>query len=138
MVENCLFCKIIAHEVSAEIVYEDNASLGVMDIHPRSAGHVFMIPKKHYATLIDMPAEEVGPLFVAVKNVTAQIARALHPDGFTIGINHGRAGGQEIDHLHIHIMPRMTGDGGSAVQGVVGAKSDESVAVIAAKIRATA
>ena len=131
----CLFCKIAAGTVSAEIIYQDAAALGIMDIHPRSAGHVFVIPKKHYTTLLGVPDGEMGALFVAVRNITEKIKKALTPDGFTIGINQGRAGGQEIDHVHIHVMPRYKGDGGGSVQSVVNAPSTESVTVIAEKIR---
>ena len=132
---NCLFCKIIAGDVQAEIVYRDDFAYAVMDIHPRSPGHVFVIPKKHYVTLADVPDGEMGALFVAVRNVAEKIKRALAPDGFTIGINHGRYSGQEIDHLHIHIMPRRKGDGGGSVQSAVNAPSAESVAAIGERIR---
>lgn len=135
MTNACIFCKIAAGEISAEIVYEDAAALAVMDIHPRSPGHAFVIPKAHYATLADVPLAEIGPLFSAVRNATEEIKKALDPDGFTIGINHGRAGGQEIDHLHIHIMPRWHGDGGGSVQAAVSNAPQESVAEIARKIR---
>ncbi len=133
--ESCLFCKIIAREILAEIIYEDNATLAVMDIHPRSSGHAFVIPKIHYVILAEVPDAEIGPLFVAVRNTVIKINAALHSDGFTIGINHGRAAGQEIDHLHIHIIPRWDGDGGSSIQSVAHNPSTESVAEIAEKIR---
>lgn len=132
---DCLFCKIIAGDVQAEVVYRDDAAYAVMDIHPRSPGHAFVIPKKHYATLSDIPDAEMGAVFVAVKNVMEKIRTALAPDGFTIGINHGRDSGQEIDHLHIHIMPRHKGDGGGAVQSVVNNPPVESIVAIAEKIR---
>ncbi len=133
---DCLFCRIIKKEIPAEIAYEDNAALAVMDIHPRSPGHVFMVPKAHAATLLDISDVDMGALFSAVRNAAELIKKALGPDGFTIGINHGRAGGQEVDHLHIHIMPRWADDGGGSVQGVVHAAQQESIAAIAEKIRA--
>ena len=133
---DCLFCKIIAKEIPAEIIYEDGASIAVMDIHPRSPGHAFVVPKKHAATILDVSDADMGALFSAVRNAAAMIKKALAPDGFTIGMNHGRAGGQEVDHLHIHIMPRWSGDGGGSVQGVVSNAPQESVAALAGKIRA--
>ncbi len=134
--KDCLFCKIIAKEIPAEIVYEDASSIAVMDIHPRSPGHAFVVPKKHVATMLDVSDPDMGALFSAVRNAAKLIKKALAPDGFTIGINHGRAGGQEVDHLHVHIMPRWADDGGGAVQSAVNAMPQESVAAIAAKIRA--
>ena len=132
---DCLFCKIIAGDVRAEVVYRDDVAYAVMDIHPRSPGHAFVIPKKHYVTLSDVPDAEMGAVFVAVRNVAEKIRKALAPDGFTIGINHGRDSGQEIDHLHIHIMPRYKGDGGGSAQSVVNNPPIESIGAIAEKIR---
>lgn len=138
--ESCLFCKIIKKEISAEIVYEDDAALGVLDIHPRAPGHTMVMPKKHMNSVLDLEVEDCAPLMLAVRNVTAMVKKAMNPDGFIIGINHGRMAGQEIDHLHIHIIPRYKGDGGHAVQGVVNNPPKESLDKIKnqiSKIKAT-
>jgi histidine triad (HIT) family protein len=132
----CIFCKIVAKEIQAEIVSEDAAALAVMDIHPRSPGHIFIIPKRHAMHIGEVKAEDIGPLFAAVRNAAELVKNALSPDGLTIGINEGRAGGQEIDHLHIHIMPRWQGDGGGSVQSVVANAPKESIKAIAERIRA--
>jgi len=116
---DCLFCKIIKKEISAEIIYEDEKTLAVLDINPRSLGHTVIIPKIHSQTILDLSEKEIGPLFGAVKKVVELIQKSLGPEGFTIGINHGRISGQVIDHLHIHIMPRFKNDGGGSVHSVV-------------------
>jgi len=117
--ENCLFCKIANKEIKADVVYEDQAAMSVLDIHPRSLGHVFVIPKKHVSSILDLEDEQVAPVFFAVKNTAILLKEKIKADGFSIGINTGRAGGQEIDHLHIHIIPRFLNDGGGSIQSVI-------------------
>ncbi len=116
---DCLFCKIIAKEIPASIVYEDDTALAILDIHPKAWGHAVVLPKKHYPTILEMPAGELGPLLAAVQKVVAAEERALRPDGFTIGVNHGAAAGQAVPHLHVHILPRFRGDGGGSIHQVV-------------------
>lgn len=131
----CLFCRMVSRELAHEIIYEDDVCLATMDIHPRSPGHCFVIPKRHAQNMGEVPEGDMGALFQGVRNAATLIKRALNPDGLTIGINEGRAGGQEIDHLHIHIMPRWNGDGAKGVQSVVSNTPKESIVEIAAKIR---
>ena len=131
---DCLFCKITAKKVPAAAIYEDANTFAFLDIHPRAPGHTMVIPKHHAATLTALPDVEVGPLFAAVKKVADLLANALKPDGITIGVNQGRASGQEVDHLHVHLMPRWHGDGGSSVQAAVHNVPKESVDEIRERI----
>lgn len=131
---DCLFCRIANKEVEAAVVYEDDAAIAFLDIHPRSPGHVMVVPKKHSENVIDLPEAEVGPLFVAVKKVTETLQKALQPRGFTIGINHGKVSGQEIDHLHVHVIPRYDRDGGGSIHSVVNNPPRESLEEIRSKI----
>lgn len=124
---NCVFCKIIAKEIPAAAVYEDDAALAILDVHPRALGHVMVLPKKHYPTILEVPSGELGALFTAVQKVTAAIQKALHPDGFTIGVNHGEVSGQAVPHLHIHILPRFRGDGGGSIHSVVDKPGEENL-----------
>lgn len=132
---NCLFCAIIAKKISAHIVHENAHALGFLDIHPRAPGHTMIVPKIHAENILDLPDHELEHLFMAVKKMTAVLHNALAPDGFTIGINEGRASGQEVDHLHIHIIPRWHDDGGSSVHAVVNNPPSESLAAVAEKIK---
>lgn len=131
---DCLFCKIANKEIPAQIVYEDDMAVGVLDVNPRAPGHTMVIPKVHGETILDVPAGTGGPLFEAVKKVTALLKETLHPDGFTIGINHGKASGQAVDHLHVHVIPRWYGDGGGSVHAVVNNPPQESLDTIKEKI----
>ena len=132
--DNCLFCKIIKKETSAEIIYEDSVSIAVLDVHPRSYGHAMVLPKSHAENILDLADEEIGGVFKAVKKVTMILSESLKPDGFTIGINHGKVSGQAIDHLHIHIMPRWCGDGGGSIHSVVDNPPKETLKEIKNKI----
>ncbi len=132
---DCLFCKIANKQISAEVVYEDENATAVMDVHPRAPGHVMVLPKVHAENILDLPDDKIEGVFKAVKNVTGILQKALSPDGFTIGINHGKVSGQTIDHLHIHIMPRWHSDMGGSIHSVVDNPPAESIEVMAEKIR---
>lgn len=116
---DCLFCKIASHNIPAYIVTEDEHALAFLDVHPRAAGHAVVISRHHAPTLIEMPDDELGYLFRMTKSVSSRILQILAPAGLTIGINHGAVSGQTIPHLHVHIIPRYTDDGGGSVHSVV-------------------
>jgi histidine triad (HIT) family protein len=131
---DCLFCKIAAREIPSQVIYENDHMLAFLDIMPRTTGHSMVIPKVHASNLLELPDAEVGPLFAAVKKVAALLTQKLKCDGITIGINQGRASGQEVDHLHVHLMPRSHGDGGGAVQSIISNTPKESLDEIRKKI----
>ncbi len=131
---DCFFCKIVNKEVSAEIVYEDNNVMAILDIHPKSPGHTMILPKTHAANILDLPEDKIEGVFKAVKKVTELLNNSLLPDGFTIGINHGKVSGQTVEHLHIHIMPRWHNDNGGSIHDVVNNPPKESLAEIKNKI----
>lgn len=122
--DDCIFCKIGAKEIPAKIIYEDEDVFATLDIHPRAPGHTIVIPKTHVPNLMELPEEKFGALFSAVKKVMKILKNHLNPDGFTVGINQGRASGQEVDHLHVHILPRWMSDKGGSIQSVVNNPSD--------------
>lgn len=133
--DRCLFCKIATKEIAAEIIFENDTALAFLDILPRAPGHTMVIPKHHAQNISKFPDESAGPFFQTVKNVVAKIEQALKPDGFTLGINHGKASGQEVPHLHFHIIPRWHGDGGGPIQRVVSNQPREDIKIIAERIR---
>ena len=114
-------------EISSEIVYEDDFALGVLDVNPRSLGHTMILPKTHAENILDLPDDYIGPVFQAVKRVTELLKKSFNPDGFTIGINHGQASGQVVDHLHVHIIPRWLDDRGETIQSLVNNQPKESL-----------
>ena len=101
---NCIFCKIVAGQIPAKKVYEDAELLAFHDIHPWAPVHVLVIPKQHIATLSD-----VGPEHEALLGRMLALAPRLMRElgvvnGFRTVINTGRDGGQEVQHLHMHVM----------------------------------
>ena len=134
--EECLFCKIADKKIPARVVYEDEHAVAFLDIMARTTGHTIVIPKAHAANLLEMEPKDLGPLFAVVRHVDGMLVKSLSPDGVTIGINQGQASGQEIEHLHVHLMPRWHGDGGGAIQSVVHAAPKESLDAVLEKILA--
>lgn len=132
---DCLFCKIIGKEIPAEIIYEDDKTVAILDINPRAPGHTMVLPKFHSETILDFPENEIESLFLAVKKITQMIQEGLNPEGFTIGINHGKISGQVVDHLHIHVIPRFKNDEGSSIHSVVSNPPKESLKEIKNKIK---
>src|SRR3989304_7116484 len=132
---DCLFCKIGQKQIASEVVYEDADTLAFLDIHPRAPGHTVVIPKVHAENVLDLSETLAAPTFLTVKKVSDMLNKALKPDGFTIGINHGRASGQAVDHLHIHIIPRWNDDGGTSIHSVVNNPPKESLKEILEKVR---
>ncbi|MEK7094071.1 MAG: HIT family protein [Patescibacteria group bacterium] len=133
--EQCLFCRIVGGEIPAERVYEDDKAVAFLDIFPRAPGHVVIVPRYHAPLLINLPTSEVPGLFFATQRVAQALDKSLGAPGLTIGINQGRVSGQEVDHLHIHLLPRFENDGGGAIQSVVNNPPRESLSEISQKIK---
>lgn len=133
---DCLFCKIARRQFPADIIYEDMHAVAFLDVNPRSAGHTLVVPKRHAETVLDLHGGDVGTLFTAVRHAVSALKDALHPDGFNIGVNHGRAAGQAVPHLHVHVMPRYAGDGDGSVHSAVNNPPAETVEEIFVKIKA--
>jgi len=133
---DCLFCKIVKGEIPSKKVYEDSIAFAFLDINPCTPGHTMVIPKKHHITFISMTDEEVGHLFQAASKISRAVISAMDTNSFNMGFNNGKYAGQEINHAHIHIIPRYKDDGGAAVQFIVRTKPErEKLDEIAKKIK---
>jgi len=108
---DCIFCKIVAGQIPCTRVYEDPAVLAFMDINPISPGHTLVVPKKHCEAISEMSAEEAAALFRPVPSLAAAVKAALGAEALNVLQNNGRAAGQAVDHLHVHLIPRWAGDG---------------------------
>ncbi len=133
--QTCLFCKIINKGIPSRIIYENDESVAILDIHPQAPGHTMVLPRFHAENILGLPDDKIGAVWKTVKKITGMLDKTLKPDGFTIGINHGRASGSTVDHLHIHIMPRWQGDGGGSVHSVVDNPPKEDLDTIKNKIK---
>lgn len=130
---SCLFCRIAAGQTPAEVVHEAPGAVAFLDAHPAARGHVLVVPRAHASTLLELDDAAVGELFLAVKAVQLKVLAALRPRGFNVGWNHGRAAGQTVDHLHVHLLPRY--DPGRGIQALGGGGDPSELARVAAAIR---
>jgi len=102
---NCIFCKIANKEVKSYVVYEDDISIAFLDINPLSKGHILFIPKKHYTKISEIPDEELEKLIKSFKKLLKIVEDKISKN-YNIINNCGKLAGQEIEHVHIHIVPR--------------------------------
>lgn len=132
--DDCIFCKVCSGEIRANVVHEASGAVAFLDKFPTARGHTLVVPRWHAPTLLDLPDEHVAGLFRAVKEVQGKLARALDPVAFNVGWNHGRAAGQHVYHLHVHLLPRY-GAGGRGVQALGEGAEPADLAAVAEAIR---
>ena len=103
--ESCLFCKILAGDIPAEIIYESDTAIGFRDINPTAPTHVVIIPRKHIATINDIEPDDeqvVGSLFTAAREIAEKEG---HADvGYRVAMNCNEAAGQTVFHIHLHLL----------------------------------
>jgi len=108
---DCIFCKIVAGDIPAEKVYEDGNVVAFLDMHPVNIGHTLVLPKAHYTNIYDTPDDEMARMAVIIKKLSIAIKKAISADGINIEMNNEPVAGQLVFHTHIHIVPRVEGDG---------------------------
>lgn len=108
---HCIFCKIVAGEIPATNVYEDDLTVAFMDIGPVNPGHVLVASRRHAVTVLDLTPEEAAAVMQTAQRVAQAAQTAFAPDGITLFQANGAAGGQTVMHFHLHVLPRHVGDG---------------------------
>ena len=106
-----LFTKIILNEIPSVKIYEDELCIAILDIAPVNKGHTLVIVKNEYKTMLECPDNVLSHLITTTKCIAEKMKKKLNFDGFNIMINNGASSGQEVPHLHIHIIPRYDNDG---------------------------
>ena len=133
---NCIFCKISNKEIPTRIITDTNDSIAFLDAFPLSAGHTLVIPKNHYEKIQDMPDEVSADLFSTVHKIIPKIDKI---SGATLlAIHNGKESGQEIPHVHVHLIPRQSDDLAGPVHSMFKNKpklSDEELDELCAKIK---
>ncbi len=104
----CIFCDIISKKIPTDFLYENGDVVAFKDIHPKTKTHILIVPKKHIETIKDLKEDEedeilVGKMFLVARD----IARERKLDGYQLLFNVGRSGGQEVMHIHLHLMSRQ-------------------------------
>lgn len=106
---SCIFCRIVRKEAPASIVYEDNKVMAFLDIRPLNEGHTLVITKKHYEYIYYVPERDVAHLFKIVGKVACAVKKGVGAEGISIAQHNEKAAGQDIFHLHVHVIPRYEG-----------------------------
>jgi len=133
-VSDCIFCQIAAGTLKAEIVHETPDAIAFLDKVPAAKGHVVVVPRAHAASLPELDDAAIGGFFRAVKDVMRKVNAALAPAGMNVGWNHGKAAGQHVFHLHVHVLPRYA-QGGRGIQVMGEPPGPVNLAELGAAIR---
>lgn len=115
---NCIFCKIVNDSTSARIIDQNDKAIAFLDAFPLSAGHTLIVPKSHYSKVQDMDREYSSDLFNLLWKVSGAVEKAAGVNASTIAIHNGREAGQEVPHVHVHIIPRSLRDGAGPVHSM--------------------
>ena len=110
MAADCLFCRIVAGEIPATKVREDDVLVVFLDIHPVNFGHLLIVPKSHHPSLALMPDDLAMAVARWVPRLTRAVLAATKAQGLNLVVNNGEVAGQTIDHVHWHLIPRFKGD----------------------------
>ena len=121
---NCIFCKIASKEIPAKILVETESCIGFLDAFPLAKGHALVIPKNQYEKLQDLPTDVNTEMFSTVHSLISKIDTLT---GATlVAIHNGRESGQEIPHVHVHLIPRSSDDSAGAVHSMFSQKPELS------------
>lgn len=113
---DCVFCKIISGEIPSKFLKETSDSVSFLDAFPLAKGHVLVIPKKHHQKIQDMTSEENGDLFSLVHEMITKVDSVT---GSTlVAVHNGEEAGQEIPHVHVHLVPRSKNDSAGAIHSM--------------------
>ncbi|HWA39883.1 MAG TPA: HIT family protein [Burkholderiales bacterium] len=108
---SCIFCRIVAKQIPATVVYEDAQTLAFMDIGQVNPGHVLVAAKAHAENIYALDDEQASALFRTASKVSRAIRAAFAPEGLSVYQANGKAAGQTVFHIHLHLVPRHEGDG---------------------------
>ena len=108
---DCIFCNIATGKIPSKKIYDDDNFFAILDIHPKAEGHTLIVPKKHYKTLLDMPASLGNELMDTIKKVSLDLIEKKQAEGVNVCSNIGASAGQAVHHAHVHVIPRKKGDG---------------------------
>ncbi|RSM44661.1 HIT family protein [Amycolatopsis balhimycina DSM 5908] len=132
----CVFCAIGTGQAPAAFVHEDDEFAAVVDLRPVTTGHLLVLPRAHHADLASLPAEAGARMFTIAHTLAAALRRTdLRCEGINLFLADGKAAGQEIPHVHLHVIPRFAGDG-FVMDADWRVRSREELAEVAAKVKA--
>jgi histidine triad (HIT) family protein len=110
MSDDCIFCKIVAGEMPAMKVHEDDRTIAFMDINPATRGHLLVIPRAHSKDLLEIPADDLEACLAVARDLSARAKERLGAQGINVLNSCGRAAWQTVFHFHVHVIPRYADD----------------------------
>ncbi|MEM4782570.1 MAG: HIT family protein [Halalkalicoccus sp.] len=119
-----IFSRIVEGEIPARVVYEDETTMAFLDANPLAPGHTLVIPKEEYERLNDLPAELATDLYDTLQRMIPAVEEAVDAPASNVAFNNGEAAGQEVSHVHGHIIPRFENDGGKPIHAIAGSPPD--------------
>ncbi|MEY7850202.1 HIT family protein [Natrarchaeobius sp. A-rgal3] len=119
-----IFSQIVEGEIPARIVYEDETTVAFLDANPLAPGHTLVIPRDEYERLNDVPDDVATDLYATIHRLVPAVEEAVDADATTVAFNNGEAAGQEVPHVHCHLVPRFAGDGGGPIHAIAGDRPD--------------
>ncbi|WP_135665070.1 HIT family protein [Halorhabdus rudnickae] len=112
---DCVFCAIVAEELPSHTVHETEDTLAFLDANPLAKGHTLVVPKAHHQRLVDVPTETATEFYDTIHEVVPAVEAAVNAPATTVAINNGTEAGQEVPHVHAHVVPRFDGDSGGPI-----------------------
>ena len=106
---DCVFCRIVAGEVPAHVVLDEEQVMAFLDARPVFPGHCLLVPREHHETLTDLPPDLIAPVFTAAQRLAGAVESGMGADGTFVAINNRVS--QSVPHLHVHVVPRRRKDG---------------------------
>lgn len=106
----CIFCKIVAADVPAHVVYEDQATIAFLDVGPLAEGHLLLVPREHYRKLSEVPAQLAADLGSQVPLLGRALMKVTSVSAYNVLCNEGNDAGQAVSHVHFHLIPRRAAD----------------------------
>lgn len=123
-VGDCVFCRISSGRLPAKIIAQNDSALAILDAFPLAIGHTLVISKSHRAKLQDLDNQEAHGLIDILSQVVAAVEDATGAAATTIAVHNGREAGQEVPHMHVHVIPRNRGDGAGPVHSMFRSRPD--------------
>jgi len=117
-VQDCIFCKIVQGKVPARVIKQNERAMAFLDAFPLAAGHALVVPRAHYAKVQDMGKEDSAAMFALAHEIVQKVESAADAGASLIAVHNGKGAGQEVPHVHVHIIPRKAGDGAGPVHSM--------------------
>jgi histidine triad (HIT) family protein len=131
---DCLFCKIIAGEIPAQIIDENERTVTFMDINPATRGHALVVPRNHATNLLEVDPDDLAATVLAAQRLAQRVTERLGADGVNLLNSCGSAAWQTVFHLHVHVIPRYTDDP-LRLPWIPAAGDSDEIAAAAAELR---